>query len=574
MEIKTEIIMKRTYSLLAAALMLVTACHEPEYVESNADRQGLTSLTAVFTFGPYVDQDMAKLTITDDTQERYVIPIPYYFPETSDDETTVYMTSVRVKAELQPNFSISPSLTVLDLTQDNWFTYTNPAGESRQICITGERVKSSACDIESFTLSNPDVSGVVNKEKKYILLPTKDDVTAATASVLLSAHASISPDPSQPRDYSQAVKFTVTAHDGTTCEYTVETGDPEKIDYGFTQESLKQLFNLDPVSMLGLPGYNEQVYTSVAAIGGNLIVSCGNGTDPMIINGLNGTKTGSLKTGLELGAITNDEAGNLVLVNYALGGEEAENVQIYTMASTKDTPKLVCEFLNPSDCPVGHRLKVMGDINNDAVITLTSEGIDGVTNTSKFISIQIAGGTVVSTDLVDLTSTGLAWGSAPVNITTVVPVSLDPMTDGWMLNYYEGGDAQTGDYIDMLHYISGSLADTQLWTYGDALAWGYNANCLDSKSFNGVRYAAMFLTSHFPQWGIGPMIYVYDISDPTAPALMFSKEDIKWYQTGANGVAAGDVVMAPSTDGYKMYVYCYDHSAQSITGYSVDCIKR
>ena len=38
--------------------------------------------------------------------------------------------------------------------------------------------------------------------------------------------------------------------------------------------------------------------------------------------------------------------------------------------------------------------------------------------------------------------------------------------------------------------------------------------------------------------------------------------------------ASGDVVIAPSADGYKMYVYYYDHNAQDVGAYVVDCIKR
>ena len=106
---------------------MLSACHEPEYVLPTADRQGLSSLTAIFTSGPFVDQEMAKLSISEDeTSDRYVIQVPWYYPETSDDETAQYMSKVRVRAELQPNCNIEPGLGILDLTQENYFTYTMP----------------------------------------------------------------------------------------------------------------------------------------------------------------------------------------------------------------------------------------------------------------------------------------------------------------------------------------------------------------------------------------------------------------------------------------------------------------
>lgn len=567
-----KIMKKTSIALLAAAAALFSACHQPEFVESSADRQGLTSLTAIFTFGPYEDQELAKLVIDDDTQERFVIPVPYYFPETSDDETTPYMTSVRVQAELQPNFKLSPALGILDLTEENWFTYTNPKGQSHKICITGTRKKSSACDIDAFTLQNPTVAGVINKETKHIILPTKDDVSNSYAVVQLSAHATISPNPAVSRSYSNPVQFTVTAHDGTEAVYTIETGEPEKLDFGLNASSFEALFALDPVSRMSLADYTQTVYPSLAYSGGNLIISLANGTEPLMVNGLNGTKTGTLKTGgLPIASITNDDSEHIVLCSLAQGGDVAEDLTIWKMAGTSATPQQVCKFINPADCPVGHKLKVFGNIDTDAVITLTVEGIDGVTSCSKFISVKIKDGVAEEPQLYDLLpTTGLAWGAAPVNVATVIPASLNPETDGWLLDYYEGGTQE----LDMLQYINPSLAATPLVSYGDALAWGYNANCLDSKEFNGVRYAALAVVSHFPMWGIGPMTYLFEITDPSAPAEIASQTDIKWYQQGAAGVAGGDVILAPSADGFKMYMYFYDHNSQSVGGFVVDCIKR
>ena len=132
---KRNIIM--TFALIS---LLASSCVKPEFVEPTATRQGLTSLEAIFTFGPYRDQTMGTLTISDDLRERFVIPVPWFFPETSDDETTLYMTKVRVRAVLEPNYTLDPPLSILDLTKENWFTYTNPQGESRQICIQQKSV--------------------------------------------------------------------------------------------------------------------------------------------------------------------------------------------------------------------------------------------------------------------------------------------------------------------------------------------------------------------------------------------------------------------------------------------------
>ena len=207
--------MKRT---IIAAFALVTmslgSCVKPEFVEPTASRQGLTSLEAIFTFGPYRDQTMGTLAISDDSQERF--------------ETTPYMTKVRVRAVLEPNYTIEPPITILDLTKENWFTLTNPQGESHPFCITGERVKSASCDLQAFSVDEPAIVGVIDASNRKVSLVSADDLSSCTAKVQISAHATISPDPSEPHDYNSPVEFTVTAHDGkTTSTWTVVKEVPD-----------------------------------------------------------------------------------------------------------------------------------------------------------------------------------------------------------------------------------------------------------------------------------------------------------------------------------------------------------
>ena len=563
--------MKKIFLLTAVlSVLLPTSCQKPQFIETTADRQGLTSLTAIFTFGPYVDQELAKLVIDDDSIDRFVIPIPYYYPSTSDNQTIGYMTSVRVQAELQPNYKLSPALTILDLTEENEFLFTDPHGNSRTIIITGERVKSSECDILSFTLSNPNVSGVVDKAEKTVVLPTKDDVSKATASITVSAHAEVFPDPSKARDYSKPVKYTVTAHDGTTAEYTVMTGDPERIDMGINVDSIEKLFNFDPVSRLGMPDYTAEVAVSLASIEGRLVICLGNGDTPVWIDGLTGDKGGSIKLGEAVpGSITNDESGNMLITNVAQGGDNREAVKLYRTASVNAAPELFYMFENPVDVPIGHKMKVFGDIDKKAVITYTAEGVTGVTTTAKAVYLIVEGGGVKDIKILDLSGVTGGWGPAPVNTATIVPASLSPEQDGWFYDYYEGNVGANELYL--LHYFNGNGKDEVIAEIGN---WANNPNCLDSKTFNNSRFMTLFVVSHFPQWGIAPMLYVYDITDPASPVLGFSNEGISWYQKGAAGIASGDVVLAPAKDGYKLYVYYYDHNAQAVGGYVGDCIKR
>ena len=103
----------------------------------------------------------------------------------------------------------------------------------------------------------------------------------------------------------------------------------------------------------------------------------------------------------------------------------------------------------------------------------------------------------------------------------------------------------------------------------------YNTNVMEAKTYNNAIYAIHLTTSHFPMWGIGPQLRVFDASTPTSikeGATVIADTAIEWFQTAAQGCAAADVVLAPSADGFKAYIYYFDHNAGVIGGYVADCI--
>jgi len=564
--------MRKLNILLLVALALLTACHEPDYISPTADRQGLTSLTAIFTSGPFVNQEMGKLSIGEEMGDKLVIPIPWFYPETSDDETTQYMSNVRVQAELQENCFIEPALTVLDLTKENYFTYTNAQGDKKKICITGERVKSNKCEMLGFSIQNPAISGIVDKANKKISIISVDNLSSCLATAQISTHATISPDPSTLRSYEEPVEFTVTAHDGTTSEkYTVVKETPEKIASGFSKESLEKLFNFDPVATLGLPSYSKYAAPSMASLGGNLVVCLGNGATPIYLNQITGAKLGEINLGSAVAcSVTSDESENMLIVNQANG---SETVKIYRTSSVKQAPELFYSFKNETSLPMGYKMKVIGSIGGDAIIVLPNVGIDGATASSQFTCVTVKNGTPVGTNVVDLSSQGISWGSAPVNMGGIVAASTN-ISDGFIESHYPSSSKFY--WIKGDGSIGASLDD-------DSSGWGLNANNLDSKRFNNVNYVALLVGSHFPHWGMGPQLYLFNINDKTqltggnvwsCPALAFSNNNIEWYQQANAGYASGDVLIAPSKDGFKLYIYYYDHNSGVVGGYSADCIKR
>ena len=579
--------MKKAFIILLSATLLA-ACHQPEYVAPTADRQGITSLVAYFAFGPFEGQEMGRLEISDPEADRYVIPIPWYFPETSNDITTPYMTKVRVRASLQANCKIEPALTVLDLMEENHFTYTDATGASRTVIITGERVKSSKCELISFTLKRPSLNGVIDKASGTVSLITANDLSMAEASVTLSAHATISPDPAEPHNYNDGFTFTVTADDGVTkAEYLVVKNIPQKIDYGVNVTSAERLFNLDPSSGLGLPAFNAAVNVSMGVLDSDLIVNLGDGSAPRYYNKVVATYGGTIKLGsaVPTGAIASDEKDHLLLCNLA---EPGETFSIWKTGSVNEAPVLLTSFVNDQDLQLGQEMKVIGNVDEEAVITVTYPGLVGVTTSGRFHALHVVNGQVVESKVVDLyAANGFCWGSGTAGSTCVVS-GTPQMDGGWYSCAYS---ENTLKWFKPDLSVGSALPGEGDGSMDDAPGGGYfvngnvDPNNLDSKCFNNARYLLLFVSNHFPKWWPGPQLYMFDITSGSlsgkiydSPQTAFSLNymyDLQ-YQTGSNdgNGACGDAILAPSADGYMLYIYYYDHLSGMIGGYSLDCIKR
>ena len=577
--------MKRILCIIVAGLIALTACHEPEYVRPTALRQGLTSLTAIFKDGPYEGQELGRLIVTDPQAELFEIPIPYYYPVASNEETLIYMMALRVQAELEPNWVISPKLGILDLTEENIFTLTDPDGNSRTIRITGKRVKPSACALLSLMVEDVKTSGVIYEEDGRILIPYLDDLSAVNISGQVSPHAKISKV--NGKDYNPKTKYnlntgatlTVLAGDGSTSRtYDVSQGIPALMAQGLRTASVAELSNVDPVSVVHLHAWNEKAYVSLAGIGTQILVGLGEGRKPVIVDAFTGSRKGEMELGAAVAdCITNDDAGHVLICNYATGGMEATDVNIYVTSSVTDTPELFHTFTNPLVFPIGHRMKVLGDVRGNAIIVFTAEGIAGVSTTAEMCWLTVEGGVVTSVNTKDFAPLGLGWGAAPVNFATVVPATLTPDKDGWFVDYYEGNSDPSvthgSEDCYILHYFDGKDKDHWVELMGN---WAVNPNCLDLKTFNGARYMALFAVSHFPEWDIRPRLHLFDVTDPSSATAILKNDSMKIYQKGATDPefgAAGDVALVPSADGYRLYVYYYDHHAQSIGAYVADCFE-
>ena len=201
--------------------------------------------------------------------------------------------------------------------------------------------------------------------------------------------------------------------------------------------------------------------------------------------------------------------------------------------------------------------------------------MDGITSASQVLNINVKGGQVADVQVVDFSAAGISWGSSPTYYSGVVPTSPDG-DNGWFYASYS---------INGFQWVKQNMTlGSAVLTNDMARAWLVNPSCLDAKRFNNATYMAMLVLHHFPAWELQPSIWLYDITDPStvsgnyqdSPSLVAYNSWITYFNaSNAEGtVSSGDVVMAASPDGFKAFVYYYDHYAGTIGGYSADCVKK
>jgi hypothetical protein len=273
-----------------------------------------------------------------------------------------------------------------------------------------------------------------------------------------------------------------------------------------------------------------------------------------------------------------DEAGNMLLCNHH--DEYGTTFEIYRTSSVTEAPVLWYTYQNKTSLPMGAKIKVCGDIDKDAAIVVCYEGISGVTSSGSFLQITVKNGKVTDTTVHDiLTNSGISWGAAPVNSAGLVPTN--PAGDnGW---FYAAYVAPYGIQWVRPDYKTGKFLGTNAPENEQYLL---NPNALDSKTFNNAHYMALFVSHHFPAWAQIPAMWLYDIGDPSTVSGNYYQESsaivaydswIDFYNKTNHAVetqSSSDVIIAQSKDGLRIFVFCYDHYAGVLCGYSADCVKR
>lgn len=552
---------KQIILLFAAAAALASGCHKPDELTAPAGSQGLTSISAQFATGDYKNDATAKFTtlVTEANMDRIVIDVPYYYPENTDNLTSI--TQMRVTASLEGNCYISPNLGTLDLTQENHFTLTRADGSTHDFCITGRIKKSDKCEIISFATDAPAIQGVIDNDLNTIAFISADDLSSVTAQVILSPHATITPDPAVAANYEgEGTKFTVTAHDGVSKRvYTVSKQAPLKINYGWRTGSEKEVWQQTALDKLGVVNAGGKNY-SLAASGDKLVLSTG--ADKFLFKRATGDFLGAhdMKGITATGGMTSDDAGNIL---YATTADPNAEFRIYTAASTDQTPVQLLSYTNATGASMGKHISVSGDVKGDAIITAVIYTWNGAV--CKFLRWVITAGVPARPTMITVTGATGGWngnGHADAEASSADPA------DPCFLAYYSA---------NALYRVDASGAVTH--TIGTA-TWGANSNynCVDVCTFNNAKYAAIYTGAHFTYGEF--KAYMFDVTNPTGMTGQCDTSPAKVFVSGeykpAGGVvnAASDVLMVASPDGYKMNLYYTDGNTNALVAWEFDCIDK
>ena len=387
------------------------------------------------------------------------IEFPWFYPVESDNLLPLAVLSeAKMTAVLANNVVITEPITIMDLTQENRITVIDQVKESHEYIITGKITKLALCDILDFSIPALNLAGIVKDATSTVSVLAVDELPKTLASVTLSPHATISPDPRvEELDYNQELTFTVTAHDGVTKRtYKVNKEIPPKRDNGMRVGSEKIMFEKQLNADLGIT--TPDMTTGLAVSGDYLIINT-RAEDPMVLNRFTGEKVGSMAIDAIKGSTTNfymtsDDDGNILFCN--LTPNDGTTFKIWAAADINTAPSLYIEhdasYIADDGSTQGNshgrKISITGSINSDAIITAPFYG----PNNTQYLRWYVKDGQLQSATPENITIQGLATGwTTNCDICYVDPTE----TSDYFAHYYSGNSLSwiTGSTPDQKYFI-------------------------------------------------------------------------------------------------------------------------
>ncbi len=496
--------------------------------------------------------------------EALTFEIPYYYPEESDNVSDLTKVKLRANSPATVTFSDGTSVDEIDLSKETTIVINKGDGTSTTHTVSGVIVKSSEAAILSFRLPDVDIDGYISEEDKLVgIYAGKADVTAQKPMLTFSPHATISPDTSLVQDYSQPVTYTITAHDGTEVEYTVQTVEPNKVASGIRSGSGKLLWNKS--FYYDMTVSTTENVTSMAVDDNYFVVNYRDG-DNKYFNRFTGEYVGNMtdESGLMSSQsnaslckffAANDEAGHILITNLTTGAGQTHYIARWDSINDPNPTKFL-SWTSDLSYQIGRKMSITGDIDGDAMVYI------GLANSNMIARWEVVGGELQSEEP-EIIGTGIenAWtlyGNAmaigPDSESNIFLSSMKGTTDG------------VGNLVYMNPNTQEVLAEM------DVNGAGFERNhAIDYKEFNNAKYLSVF---NLDNKGSKMNAMLFNVTTPTAisdysSSLVYKSEPVDLYYTTVN--LSGEVALKVSDDGYSMIMYVMG-TRGGVAAYEFDCI--
>lgn len=549
-------------------LAAFTACVEADKLTPSLESNPINNVSVTFVEGDYTydknSDNIFTVMVTDPSTTNIVVPVPWFYPIESDNETSI--KKMQVRASLANNCKLEPALGIYDMTQKNVFTLTDYHGRKNQITISAERYKLTGCTATEFTavdnLTGAILSGIIDDTRNVISFISIEDLTDVNLTYRLYPHAtaSISTESYNNVDITEGdVTVTVTAHDGITKKtYTLKQEIPNKIEKGIRQGSYKLLFEKRLAADLGINTINM---TGGIAVTKDYVILNTRGEGSVYVDAKTGEKRGVIDLGSITGSVSNfyntaDADGNILVNNLAAN---AGTFKIWRLSSVTSAPELFIDWSGSGTTQVGRKVSVNGSIDGNAIITA---GLHNVNN--QFARWTVVNGVLTSHTPEIVTINGYTWTNNNVDVvyTSNTNVNSDYFVIGYSDNRLARINGQTNTLSEALDFNDKN----------------YIGNAVDYVEFNNSSYVAYNHANSF-NWGAADQVWVINASAPlsgTASSAAFwecerDKYGPKAMGLAVNGNGTSDVAFRVSEDGYYLYFY-FMFTNGFVVGVQFDCI--
>ena len=249
---------------------------------------------------------------------------------------------------------------------------------------------------------------------------------------------------------------------------------------------------------------------SIALYDGNVVLSAGDGSEPVKLNKATGEKVGTIATGdFKPYSVRQDDAGNLVMANRLWNRWTAYGNWFRIAYLAPGATEVANVIADVDEEYIGVSLNVAGDVTKDATIVIPHHNGDYANNVMSVFNV--AGGVATQNNLVMNGFKGVGWaggcfGTWPHNVPGVAVLGGDALTASYESNILQQLNLTSGECVDIAN-LDAAHPDQ---------GGNYAPTGMDVRMINGKPYLAVAMCSF---WSGPVFVYIFDV---TAQTLVYS----------------------------------------------------